>query len=143
MVTWSRKFLTFFELKKKKKKEFQDNKEKSCSLSREPVSRKTAFTALSLHRDHPLALELKLNSFLESFLEIIENGLEAAKYLISNQSSIEIEPLEPIRPIPLEAGIVLGRGLQAQLAGNRPATRKKVFWNSWWPVKVGRAGNRR
>ena len=57
-----------------------------------------------------------MNSFLESFLEIIENGLEAAKYLISNQSSIEIEPLEPIRPIPLEAGIVLGRG--RQLRGN-------------------------
>ena len=58
-----------------------------------------------------------MNSFLESFLEIIENGLEAAKYLISNQSSIEIEPLEPIRPIPLEAGIVLGRGRQLRLRG--------------------------
>ena len=88
------------------------------SVKEEARKRHSVVYRLSLDRDHPLVWELKLNFFLESFLEIIENGLEVAKYLISNQSSIEIEPLEPIRPIPLEAGIVLGRGRQVRLRGN-------------------------
>ena len=75
-----------------------------------------------------------------SFLETIENGLDAAKFLISNQSTVEIEPLEPVRPVPLESGVVLGSILVSvggiiwiltcYMIWRHSPAKKTVFWKA-------------
>ena len=52
--------------------------------------------------------QIPLKNTESDFDEILSDGLAAASLLIVNQSGTVVQPLEPIKPVPVKAGVILG-----------------------------------